>query len=151
MRRKQDWIQLIMMIVILALLVLDKITARDAMEVIKALPLCAESYGGPIRVPTRNISITRSRSAAAVGNWDNNLVSPSRATNPAGIHFATAISARANVDWGIAMVKMIPARISSATPTARFNSSHSPSFPSQHLQAEMNSEAVAPVSARAWQ
>lgn len=151
MRRKQDWIQLLVVMALLAMLVLEKISARDAMEVLRALPICDESYGGPIRVPTRNISITFCRSAAAVGNWDSSLVRPSLATSPAGIQRATATSARATVDCGSAMVKMIPARISSATPTAFFSSSHSPSFPSQHLHSLMNSAAVAPVSARAWQ
>lgn len=149
MRRKQDWMQLALIIVMMALLVLDKITAREAADIIRTLPLCAKTHGGPIRLDARSISITLSRSAVAVGNCCNNFVSPSRAVSRTGIQRATAINARATIDSGSKIVSRTVARMLSARSTACFNSSHSPSFPSQHLHALMNSEAVAPVSARA--
>lgn len=149
MRRKQDWITIVIQIVLLGLLIADKMTAQDVVTILRKMELCVSYHqGGPSRTDALSMMMIRSRSAAAVGSCDSNFVSPSCINTRCGIQRATATKARATSDSGRRIASKIPASAAIAASTVDLNSSHSVSFVlSQHLHFDMIPLCVAPLSA----
>lgn len=58
MRRKQDWVQIIIILLMLVLLALDKLSTQDAVNILRKMPLCFErvAYGGGGNLRTLSIA-----------------------------------------------------------------------------------------------